>query len=45
MSFVCAYTLLQLTIQAILYRFIVTYIDFSIEIVLYCMAVSNIHIF
>lgn len=36
MSFVYAYTLLQLTIQVIMYRFIVTHIDFSIEIVLYC---------
>ena len=45
MSFVCAYTFLQSTIQVIMYRFIVTHIDFSTEIVQYWMAVSNILIF
>ena len=42
MSFVCAYTFLQSTIQVIMYRFIVTHIDFSIEIVRYWMADSYI---
>lgn len=45
MSFKYTYTLLQLTIQAILYKFIVAHIDFSTDIMRYRMAVSNILIF